>query len=180
VGTDVATDIQGGFFDRLATSPVNRPAILIGRMAGNAALGAFQASLFITAFLLFGGTLGGGAITIPILIVAATLLSLAAGSLSVCIALKTGSPEAVQAAFPIFFVLLFFSSAFFPLDQMTAWFEPIARLNPLTYAINPIRALILDPFDWKTALEAVGASAALAVAGVAGASWVFHKRGYHT
>ena len=49
-GNELAVDIEDGFFERLMASPVWRPSILVGRLAGSAVLGGFQA-VFFTALL---------------------------------------------------------------------------------------------------------------------------------
>ncbi|MEL7207709.1 MAG: ABC transporter permease, partial [Actinomycetota bacterium] len=53
-GNELAVDIENGFFERLMASPVWRPSILIGRLAGAATLGAFQAVFFTVLLGVFG------------------------------------------------------------------------------------------------------------------------------
>ena len=59
-GSDTATDIQTGFFDRLLASPVARTSILVGRLTGASVTGAFQALVFIVVYGLFGVRIAGG------------------------------------------------------------------------------------------------------------------------
>jgi ABC-2 type transport system permease protein len=51
--------------------------------------------------------------------------------------------------------LLFMSSAFVPLDAMPAWMEIVARVNPLTYAIEAIRTLVIDGWESRVASSLV-------------------------
>jgi len=46
--------------------------------------------------------------------------------------------------------IIFASTALAPLSQMPPWLQEVARLNPLTYAIDGVRSLILEGFDWLT------------------------------
>ena len=59
-------------------------------------------------------------------------------------ALKTGSSEAVQGSFPLLFIALFFSSAFFPRETMHGAYKTIADLNPVSYLVEGIRGLVID------------------------------------
>ena len=166
-GTDMATDIESGFLDRLVTSPVVRPAILVGRLAGAAALGVFQAAVFVAVLVLFGAEVKTGPAGVAVILASALLLAVGVGGLSVAIALRTGSAEAVQAFFPVFFAALFTSSAFFPRNLMSGWFAVVATLNPLSWLIEALRHLVIVGFDAGSALRAVvlpGALAGIAVA----------------
>ncbi|MGI8792768.1 MAG: ABC transporter permease [Acidimicrobiales bacterium] len=154
-GTDMATDIQLGFFDRLVSSPVSRTTIIAGRLAGAMVLGGIQATVFLSIFALFGANIRGGIPAVLVIVVVGALLGLAIGGLSVAIALKTGSAEVVQATFPIFFASLFASSAFFPRELMSGWFRGVAAANPLTYMIEGIRNLVIFGFDAAQAFQAI-------------------------
>jgi ABC-2 type transport system permease protein len=175
-GTDLAVDIQGGFFDRLSSSPVSRAAILVGRVAGCAALGAFQVVLFVSLLAAFGADIAGGFPAVVVLVVGGTLLSIGMGGFSMRVAVKSGSPEVVQAMFPVFFALLFASSAFFPRELMAPWFKPIADINPLSYAVEGLRGVVVDGMSTKAVLEAVLIPAAIALASMTWCVMAFRKR----
>lgn len=154
-GSDMAVDIQNGFFDRLVASPVSRSAIVLGRLAGAACLGALQAIVFMTVLTLFGAHIEGGVAAVATILVVAMLLAVGIGGIAVAIALKTGSAEVVQASFPVFFISLFASSAFFPRQLMSGWFKAVAGANPLSYMIEGVRSLVLFGFDAADAAQAV-------------------------
>jgi ABC-2 type transport system permease protein len=166
-GSDMAVDIQDGFFDRLVASPVPRSAIVLGRLAGAACLGALQAVVFITVLTVFGASIKGGIAAVVTIVVVAMLLAVGIGGIAVSIALKTGSAEIVQASFPVFFISLFASSAFFPRQLMSGWFKSVAGVNPLSYMIEAVRSLILFGFDAGEALRAVAIVGALCVGALA-------------
>ena len=166
-GNDMATDIQQGFFDRLVSSPVSRSSIIAGRLAGATVLGGLQSIIFLTIFTIFGADIRGGIPAVAVITVVGALLALGIGGLSVAIALKTGSAEVVQATFPVFFVSLFASSAFFPRELMSGWFRTVAGVNPLTYLIEGIRNLMLFGFDVVQALQALAIGVGLALVALA-------------
>lgn len=175
-GSDVALDIENGFFERLLASPVARWTILVGRLAGAAVLGALQAVVFVTVFVLFGAPIEGGLAAVAVLVVMAAFLALAVGGFASAIALRTGSQEAVQNTFPLLFVLVFVSSAFFPTTLMTGWYQTVADANPFTWMIDGARALVIYGFDVTDAAAAIGIAVVLAVCGVALATKQFRRR----
>ncbi|MDQ4096169.1 MAG: ABC transporter permease [Actinomycetota bacterium] len=146
-GSDMATDIEGGFFDRLIASPVTRRSILVGRVAGSALLGFSQAWIFFGVASVFGLRSEGGIVSMLMISLVASLFAAAIGSLNVAFALKTGSTEAVQGSFPLLFAAMFLSSAFFPRDLMSGWFKTAATVNPLSHLIEGLRTQVIEGID---------------------------------
>jgi ABC-2 type transport system permease protein len=158
-GGDMATDIEGGFFDRLVASPVARTSILVGRVMGAVAFGFVQAWVFFGITTVFGLEVEGGTAGMFLISIVGATLAGGFGAIWVAFALRTGSAEAVRGSFPLLFSLLFLSSAFFPRDLMNGWFQTAADLNPLSHLIEGLRAqviggLALDEFAiaWGIAL----------------------------
>lgn len=162
-GTDVALDVQDGFFDRLLTSPVSRTSIVVGRLVGAAALGLLQAIIFVVVFWVsFGVRIPGGAAAVSVLAVMAVFLAVAVGGFAAAVGLRTGQQEAVQNSFPLVFIVLFMSSAFFPAELMSGWFGAMARNNPLTWMLDAVRSVLVDGFSADDALVACGIALAAA------------------
>ena len=143
----LATDIEIGFFDRLLASPTSRPGILIGNLMGSAIFGAVQSAVFICALLPVGVRVEAGLAGVIVMIVSGALIALGIASLMSAVAIRTGSAEAVQGSFPLLFVLLFFSSAFFPRELMQGLYQTMANLNPVSYLVEGMRSLVLDGFS---------------------------------
>jgi ABC-2 type transport system permease protein len=175
-GAAFALDIEGGFFDRLVASPVSRLAILFGRLGGGVALALVQTVLFVSIGVVFGARIEGGLAGLLILLVLAALMAVAVSGLGTVLALRTGSAEAVQGTFPLFFVLLFFSSAFFPRETMSGWFKVVADLNPISYLVEAMRDLVIDGVEPRPTLIGLGVVLALAAAAVGAAYWAFVRR----
>ena len=146
-GVGMATDIQTGFFDRLVTSPSGRLSIFIGRLAGSMLFSSGVATVLIVVFWVFGAPVPGGLIAAAAVIVIAALLAVAIGGFSLAVAISTGSTEATQAMFPLTFVAVFISSAFFPTGLMTGWYQQVAEANPVTLIVDPTRRIALTGFD---------------------------------
>jgi ABC-2 type transport system permease protein len=175
-GSDLATDIQLGFFDRLVSSPVARSAILVGRLAGSFVLGILQALIIIGVLAIFGARVQGGLAGILVLALAGGILSLAIGSLSCAVAVRTGSAEAVQGFNPLFTMFIFFSSAYFPKTNMVGWFRALVDKNPLNWAIEGVRSIVLDGVTANGAAKALLVPLAIAVVGVAIATRAMRRR----
>jgi ABC-2 type transport system permease protein len=165
-GTDLARDIQTGFLNRLALTPMRGVALLAGQLGGIAAMGVAQALVYLGVGLLVGVRLATGPAGAVVLLVFAVLISIGFGALGAFAALRTGSGEAVQSLFPVFFVFLFLSSMAMPRNLIEIeWFRTVATLNPVSYLIEAIRSLIV--IGWDAEALALGFGIAFAVTVVA-------------
>ena len=175
-GSDTATDIQTGFFDRLLASPVARTSILVGRLAGASVTGAAQAIVFIAVYGLFGAEVKGGVPGMLALIVYAFVLALVIGGFAAMLALRTGSAEAVQNMFPLTFISLFISSAFFPTESMHGIYRSIATRNPITWMVDGMRHQVVVGFDLSEAALSIAVAAGLAALAIVGANRALQAR----
>jgi ABC-2 type transport system permease protein len=165
-GTDLARDIQTGFLNRLALTPMRGIALLGGQLGGVMAMTAVQAAVWIATGLIFGVHFAAGVGGIAVLFVFSLLIGLGFGALGAFLALRTGSGEAVQGMFPVFFVFLFISSMAMPRNLIEIdWFQTAATLNPVSYLIEAIRSLII--IGWDPEALALGFGVAILIAVVA-------------
>jgi ABC-2 type transport system permease protein len=151
----LATDIENGFFDRLLLAPTTRTGILLGRLAGSALFGFFQSAFFLAALVPFNAPITAGIPGALVMVLSGGIVSLAIGSIMSSVAIRTGSAEAVQGAFPLLFVLLFFSSAFFPRETMSGAYKRIADINPISYLVEGLRALVLEGFTFSAVVRSL-------------------------
>jgi len=165
-GIAFAVDIEMGFTDRLFAAPIPRFAIVLGRLAGTAALGLFAAIWFFAIGIVFGAEIEGG---VPGMLLATALVTasaLAVGGIGAAIALRTGSASVVQGLFPLVLVVLFLSSAFFPQELMIEPAKTIAEYNPLSFIVEGVREPIISGIDATQTLEAVAAILGIVVLGL--------------
>ena len=107
----------------------------------------------------------------------ALVTALGFGALGAFAALRTGSAEAVQGLFPIFFVFLFISSMNMPRNLIEIdWFQAVATANPVSYLIECVRSLIITGWDGQALALGFGIAAVIAVVGLALASWALRTR----
>jgi ABC-2 type transport system permease protein len=165
-GIAFAVDIEMGFTDRLFAAPIPRFAIVLGRLAGTAALGLFAAVWFLAIGLVFGAEIEGGVPGALLAIALITASALAVGGIGAAIALRTGSASVVQGLFPLVLVVLFLSSAFFPEQLMIEPAKTIAEYNPLSFIVEGVREPIISGIDAYHTLEAVAAIAGIIALGL--------------
>ncbi|MDQ2630887.1 MAG: ABC transporter permease [Actinomycetota bacterium] len=165
-GIAFAVDIEMGFTDRLFAAPIPRFAIVLGRLAGTAALGLFAALWFLAIGLIFGAEIEGGVPGALLAIALITASALAVGGIGAAIALRSGSASVVQGLFPLVLVVLFLSSAFFPQSLMIEPAKTIAEYNPLSFIVEGVREPIISGIDATHTLEAVAAIAGIIVLGL--------------
>jgi ABC-type multidrug transport system permease subunit len=166
-GIAFAVDIEMGFTDRLFAAPIPRFAIVLGRLAGTAALGLFAAVWFLAIGLIFGAHVEGGVAGALLAIALVTASALAVGGIGAAIALRTGSASVVQGLFPLVLVVLFLSSAFFPEQLMIEPARTIAEYNPLSLIVEGVREPIISGIDASHTLPAVAAIAGIIALGLA-------------
>ncbi len=153
-GIALAVDIEMGFTDRLFAAPISRFTIVLGRLAGTGALGLFAALWFLAIGLIFGAEIESGVAGALIAIALVTGAALSVGGIGAAIALRTGSASVVQGLFPLVLVVLFVSSAFFPLDLMIEPAKTIAEYNPFSVIVEGVRNPIISDIDASEVLAA--------------------------
>jgi len=163
-GTDLARDIQTGFLNRLALTPMRGVALLAGQLGGVLTMGVIQALVYLGVGLAVGVRLESGPLGVLVLLAFAILVSVGFGALGAFAALRTGSGEAVQGLFPLFFVFLFLSSMNMPRNLIEIdWFRFVATANPVSYLIECVRSLIITGWDGEALALGFGIAAAITV-----------------
>jgi ABC-2 type transport system permease protein len=164
-GTDLARDIDNGFLNRLALTPVRGASLLLGQIGGAVGLGTIQAVVYLSIALLAGVHIDAGVPGAILILVLAILVAAGFGTLGLWLALRTGSGEGVQSTFPLLFFLLLISSMNMPRNLIEVrWFRDAATVNPVSYMIEAIRSLVIT--GWDVQALALGFSFTFALIGV--------------
>ncbi|MCT7978175.1 ABC transporter permease [Laspinema olomoucense] len=147
-GLPIMFDREFGFLNRLLVAPLStRFSIVVASAIYILLLSFIQTAVIVTAGAFMGaglpGGLGLGAIAFITLLL---VLGVTGLSLGLAFALP-GHIELLAVIFVINLPLLFASTALAPLSFMPKWLQIVATLNPLSYAIEPIRYLYLHS-DW--------------------------------
>ena len=144
-GLPVMFDREFGFLNRLLVAPLTtRYSIVAASTIYIIALSFIQTASIVAASAFLGAGLpslaGLGAIALIVFLI---VLGMTALSLSLTFALP-GHIELIAVIFVTNLPLLFASTALAPLNFMADWLKVIASLNPLTYAIEPIRYIYFN------------------------------------
>ena len=175
-GIALAVDIEMGFTDRLLAAPISRFAIVLGRLAGTAALGALAAIWFIAIGLVFGARIDDGVPGVLVMIAFVVLSAIAFGGLGAAVALRTGRASVVQGLFPLVFVILFLSSAFFPANLMLEPAATVARYNPLSFIVEGIRDPVISSLSLEAFAKALGSIALVGAIGIGLSALALRRR----
>ncbi len=143
----IVNDIERGYFDKLSLTPVSRWALLLGPMVAGGIILSVQALLITFVGLLLGLQPVTGIAGLAAVIGFALLLGVGFSGLTVMIALVTGNNAATAGTSFLFFPLTFLTSTFVPVDQLTGWIKVAAQVNPVTYALEAMRAILNTGWD---------------------------------
>jgi ABC-2 type transport system permease protein len=176
-GTDLARDIETGFLDRLALTPLSGLGLVAGQLAGVLALGGVSAILYTVVGLAAGANLQAGVAGFLVLLALSLAIALAFGAIGMFAALRLGNGEAVQGMFPVLFVFLFLSSMSLPRNLIeTDWFRTVATYNPVSYLIEGVRSFFVTGWDGEALALAFGIAAAIAALFLTAASLSLRTR----
>lgn len=176
-GTDLARDIETGFLNRLALTPMRGSALLAGELAGVLALGLVQALVYLTVGLSAGAGLAAGVPGAFLIVALSLLITLGFGSIGALLALRTGSGESVQGLFPVLFVALFLSSMNLPRNLIEIdWFRAVATYNPMSYLIEAVRSLFISGWDAQALALGFGVAGSIVLVGLGAASMALKSR----
>jgi len=176
-GTDLARDIDTGFLNRLALTPLHGTALLLGQLGGALSQALIQSLIYLGIGIVLGVHVVSGAGGIVLLVLLALTISAAFGSVGIWIALRTGSGEAVQAQFPVLFFLIILSSMNLPRNLIeTDWFRGVATANPVSYMIEGLRSLIIEGWNLQALALGFGISITTFVAGMTLSAFALRKR----
>jgi daunorubicin resistance ABC transporter membrane protein len=147
----IVWDREFGFLREMLVAPVSRSAIVIGKCVGGAVVATSQG----VVILLLAGL--AGVPYDPVLLL--TLLgemflgAFALTGFGVMMAARIKSMQSFFALMQMAMMpMLFLSGALYPLSGLPAWLSVLTRLNPLTYAVDPLRHAVFSHLNVNPAL----------------------------
>jgi ABC-2 type transport system permease protein len=176
-GSALARDVESGFLKRLAMTPIQRMALLFGHLAGVMVVALVSAIVYLIVGFACGMDFPAGAAALPVLLLLALLIALAFAGMGAFVGLRSGSGEAVQGFFPLFFVLLFLSSVNLPRNLIEQdWFRTIATYNPTSYLVEGVRSFFVTGWDGEALALGFGFAVAIAVVSTAASAAALRTR----
>jgi ABC-2 type transport system permease protein len=179
-GTDsgfaLLMDIMSGYFDKLLLAPINRFSILFGTLMVSGTRALFQALTVVFLALAMGVEFQAGALGILAMMALAVLFGLVWSCLGIMIALKTKNAQATQTAGLLFFPFIFLTTAFMPEDQLSGWFKVAVKINPVTYVMEAMRAMVLEGWEWETILTGVWVAGVMLAVLLTATTWMYRRQ----
>jgi ABC-2 type transport system permease protein len=149
----VVWDREYGFLREMLVAPVRRGAIVLGKCFGGATVAGFQGLLVMALAPLVH--VPYSAVMVLEVLALQLLLAFMMTAFGVMAAARITQMQAFMALMQMLVMpLLFLSGALFPLAGLPRWLAVLNRLDPLTYAVNPIRTAVFDRLDLAPAAKA--------------------------
>ena len=152
-GISMVWDREFGFLREMLVAPVSTTAILTGKCLGGATVATLQ-SLIILAL----APLVGVPYNLVMMVKLVGLLFLMAFMICALGLFLSARVKQVQSAMPLVQLtitpLMFLSGSLFPLSNLPGWLHVATTLNPMTYAVEPIRSTVFDHLDLSPAAQA--------------------------
>jgi ABC-2 type transport system permease protein len=146
----IAWDREFGFLREMMVAPVRRSSIVIGKCLGGATIAALQGTIVLALAGLVGvpydPVLIGGLFGLML------LLAFTITAFGVLVALRAKQIQTFTVVMQMLMMPMYFlSGALYPVTGLPTWLEVLNRINPLTYAVDPMRRLVFGHLDASAA-----------------------------
>jgi ABC-2 type transport system permease protein len=139
-------DRQLGFLREMMVAPVRRSSIVLGKCLGGMTSAMLQGVILLAA---------AGLVHVPydpVLLLGIfglqLLIAFSVTALGVMVATTVQQPPTFNAVMQLLvFPTVFLSGAMYPVSGLPSWLGVLNRINPLTYAVDPMRRLVFDHLD---------------------------------
>jgi ABC-2 type transport system permease protein len=148
----LATDFQSRYLYKLLTMPVSIGSIMAGRLLADGTRLFVQSGVMLLLAIALGTQIAGGVFGALLILLLGTLFGIVTfGVLTANLALKTKDPQAVQAIFPMAFLLIFLTTAYQTEEQVPSGvLRAVIGINPTDYVLRAMRDLTLTGFEWDS------------------------------
>lgn len=142
-GLAILSDREAGFLKEILVAPVDRKAIVLGRTAGGATVALLQSVLLIGASIPLGFSPRGWW-ALPAAVPVLALLAVTFIGFGLALASRFGDSQGFSLVVQFaFFPLFFISGAIYPLSNLPTPVQYLGYLNPLTYGVDALRAVLV-------------------------------------
>ena len=137
----IVWDREFGFLREMLVAPVSRSSLVLGKAAGGSTVAALQGSIMLALAPLIGVHL---TVAVVFEVIGTELLmAVALTGFGVFVASRISRMESFQVVMQLVLLpMLFLSGAMFPLSGLPGWLSFFTRVNPLTYAVDPLRHVV--------------------------------------
>jgi ABC-type multidrug transport system permease subunit len=173
-GSNLARDIEQGWFDRLLVAPVPRPMLIVGPILGAVSRSMVPATVVLIVGLLIGADLTGGIPGLIALYGAAAGFCAAAALWGMFMAVTFRTQQAGPLMQQGVFLAVFLSTAYTPEVLLRGWLAHVAHLNPMTYVLQLARQATVEGIEpsfahtWPGVVALAGMGSVLAALAIHG------------
>ncbi|HHM06120.1 MAG TPA: ABC transporter permease [Gammaproteobacteria bacterium] len=147
-GVSLLREIQSGTVDKMLVSPVSRVAIVLSRVLHSTAQVLAQVAVMLLVAALVGAKLNWNPVYLLLAMAVVLLLGLCFAAISNGFAIMLQREEPlVMIGNLMTLPLMFFSTALVPKEFMPAWIQYVATINPINYAVEAVRAVLVGTPD---------------------------------
>jgi ABC-2 type transport system permease protein len=139
-------DRELGFLQEMTIAPVSRTSIVVGKCLGGASIAASQGLIVLALAGLVGVPYDLGLVLGATSLLVLLAFSVSAFGVLVAVTIKQAQTFTWVMQLVVF-PTVFLSGALYPVSGLPAWLEVLNRINPLTYAVDPMRHLVFDHLD---------------------------------
>jgi ABC-2 type transport system permease protein len=149
----IVWDREFGFLREMMVAPVRRSSIVIGKCLGGATVAASQGLILLAlawaVHVPYSVTLVLGVFALQL------LLAFSITAFGVMVAARINQIQSFMGVMQLVIMPMFFiSGALFPVTNLPGWLAVLNRLDPLTYAVSPMRTLVFNHLDLSQSAEA--------------------------
>jgi len=150
--SSLVMDRELGFLREMTVAPIRRSSIVLGKCLGGTTIAAGQGMILLALAGLAHVPYD------PVLLVALVALQLliafTATALGVMVATTVKQAQTFNSVMQaLLFPTIFLSGAMYPVAGLPAWLGLLNRINPFTYAVDPVRRLVFDHLDINAAAQ---------------------------
>lgn len=137
-------DIATGMFDRVRSSAIWQPSVVVGALAADVVRYALTSVVVLLVGALVGFRPHGGVSGVVLALLLLQLFAFSVAWVWMLFAVLIKQPEALQGLlFPLQFILLFASNVMAPARTMPGWLQAVVDVNPVSHAATATRGLML-------------------------------------
>jgi ABC-2 type transport system permease protein len=139
----IVWDREFGFLREMLVAPVSRSSLVVGKCLGGATVATFQGLVMLCLAGLVHVPYSPGLILV--LVLELVLLAFTLTAFGTMAAARIQQVESFQVVMQFFVLPMFFlSGAVFPLSHLPNWLRVLTRIDPLTYAVDPMRRAVFS------------------------------------
>lgn len=145
-GISLNSDVTSGVFDRFRTTPIWRPAPIVGALLGDIGRYLLASTLVILVGLALGFRPGGGVTGVLLAVALVVIFALSLSWVWTTLGLVARAPGAVMnIGTTVLFPLTIASNVFVQPQTMPGWLQVLININPVTHLVTAVRGLMAGP-----------------------------------